>query len=160
MIATHIKPGKSRLVAAAVLLAVTVGCRDKQDKERKEGSESVAAMTTVEPQGTKPGLARLAMQIYDGLRASGEKVEDYAQWVKEDLEKSGTWEYKVVTLAPASDEDVEEKLNMLGAERWECFCLADGDDAERMFLKRAKESRLKSAGQLAKYIPHGGGGRE
>jgi hypothetical protein len=50
-----------------------------------------------------------------------EKSEKAKNWIEEDIQKIGDWEYKVIKMGSSSIEKIEEDLNELGTDRWECF---------------------------------------
>ncbi len=77
----------------------------------------------------------------------GESVpERLPDWVVEDLKNVGDWEYRVVV---ASDDELEEKLNDMGAERWECFSVEEAGKKTQMVFKRRKRSRLRELQDLS-----------
>ncbi len=97
-----------------------------------------------------------AKGLYEKAKESGEKVpEDIKEWIKEDIKKIGTWEYKVVFLDTRSN--LEEELNKLGKERWECFWIDKRENGLKLFLKRPAKSYLKAIPTmyLLKLIPQG-----
>ena len=72
---------------------------------------------------------------------TGESLPDKVpDWIKEDLENAGAWEYRVVE---APRDELEATLNELGAERWECFSVEAMGKKTRLVLKRRKRSQLR-----------------
>jgi len=69
------------------------------------------------------------------------------QWTKEEIERIGDWQYRVVTIEDASDEELEVRLNQLGDERWEVTWLERFDGKLRVFVKRPVKSIIGSASQ-------------
>ena len=97
--------------------------------------------------------------LYERARETGEQVPgDIADWLKEDLDRIGDWEYRLLSVSSFSDETVEAKLNDLGAERWECFAVLHEGGRTRLFLKRPARSYLKHipVTDLWKLVPTGG----
>ncbi len=95
-----------------------------------------------------------AKELYEKAKESGEKVpEDIKDWIKEDIKKIGTWEYEIVLLD--SESNLEEELNKLGIQRWECFWIEKRDNGLKLFFKRPVKSYLKAfpAKHLLKLIP-------
>ena len=101
-----------------------------------------------------------AQKMYEKARTASEKVsEDSYEWAKDDLEKIGDWEYRVVSLSTVESASLEAELNTLGADRWECFWVAgEGKDAKFLF-KRPVRSYLKRIPlrSLMGILPQGGG---
>ena len=94
-------------------------------------------------------------ELYEKVKKSGEKVpEDTVQWAKEEIRKIGTWEYKVVILKFDNDSVLEEELNKLGKERWECFWVKETDTSLKFYFKRAVRSHLRSIplGEILRII--------
>jgi len=77
------------------------------------------------------------------------------EWTKEELERIGDWQYRVVTIQDADDEKLEVELNALGEERWEVIWLERIDEKWRLFAKRPKTSTIKSVseGKWMNIIP-------
>ena len=93
---------------------------------------------------------------YDKIMESGGKVtQDAWNWVNEDWKKRGAWEYKVLVWNEKEEISLEDKLNELGQQRWECFWVGDDKGTLRMFFKRPKYSFLRSmpANDLLRFIP-------
>jgi len=112
------------------------------------------------------GLWETIQQLYDKAKAAGEDVpENVYQWAKEDVASIGDWEYRIVTMGTAAgDGPVEDRLNKLGRERWECFFLERDEDEIRLYLKRPRRSYISSIpfSDLMKLLPGelGGGAGE
>lgn len=99
--------------------------------------------------------------LYKTARDKGEKVpENTYEWVKEDLEGIGDWQYKVVDIPDSSPEDVTEKLNALGNDRWECVFIEKHDSSRRFYFKKPVRVYLKNIplSDILKFIPEGGSG--
>jgi len=101
-----------------------------------------------------------ARELYEKAKRSGDNVpDDIAEWMQEDLQKAGDWEYQIVRTSPASDasdnEAVEALLNELGQERWECFWVERKNGEIEFFLKRPSRSYLKGLPMrdFLKFIP-------
>jgi hypothetical protein len=90
---------------------------------------------------------RLMAQIretYEQAKASGERVPaDLWTWVREDLARAGTWEYRVLRTRGQDATALETELNTLGRERWECVGLTSPSvDRHVMVFKRPSRSYL------------------
>lgn len=140
--------GGSGLVSVAllglVLLALAVGCGPP------EGAPEVVPRSFDE----------LVRQLYERARDSGEKVpEDAIEWAREDVDRIGDWEYRVLRLADGEDAALEAQLDELGTERWEVFWLererAGEGDGLRVFLKRPSRSVLHMLplSELGRLVP-------
>jgi hypothetical protein len=80
-------------------------------------------------------------EIYAQAKASGERVPgDLWTWVRQDLERAGAWEYRVVRGEKAA-AGLEAQLNALGRERWECLSVSPGP-VPTLVLKRPVKSYL------------------
>ena len=101
-------------------------------------------------------------QALDELQKFVEEVrqrtpEDPVEWAKEDLERYGDWEYRVVTLAELEPDALEDELNELGQERWEVFWVERTDQGLSLFLKRPTVSYLRGVpfSEIGRAIPGG-----
>ncbi len=129
---------KSLTISIAVFLSLLFGC-----------SEDITTKFDEENRYWKK-----AKELYEKAKESGEKVpEDIKDWIKEDIKKIGTWEYKIVFLD--TESNLEGELNKLGKERWECFWIEKRENKLKLFMKRPVKSYLKAipAKHLLKLIP-------
>jgi len=111
------------LVLAAVLLAI--GC----ERDPRAPSQVERALTEVK---------RLYEKGRDGA------PDDPVEWAKEDFQRWGDWEYRIVVMADGDLASVETQLNELGKERWEVFWIERTDSGLRVFMKRSAISYLRS----------------
>ena len=98
----------------------------------------------------------LTKQYKDALEAGETSATSAKDWVVEDVGKIGTWQYKVVTLTLRTEKSVEEELNRLGTQRWECFFVQPRNSSHVIcYLKRPHRSYLKQlpAKDLLKLLP-------
>ncbi len=86
-----------------------------------------------------------ANQTYQSLKQQGlTTASSTSEWVSEDWNKMGAWEYKVIQLG-SEPERVEKTLNELGLERWECFHIAAAEGSGQTFyFKKPARSYLKN----------------
>ena len=92
---------------------------------------------------------------FEDLESENKELREIAkEWIKEDIEKIGDWEYKVVNLEYESIDELENKLNELGNERWECFWVEKKEEVVVFILKRPKTSYLQKIpkGDLLKML--------
>ena len=132
------------VISVVLLLLLSSGCSENAAPKSKSNKEN--------PYWKK------AKELYEKAKESGEIVpEDMVDWTKEDIKKIGTWEYKIVFFDVESDSGLEEELNTLGKERWECFWIEKRENRLTLFLKRPTRSYLKAipAGEIWRFLPQG-----
>ena len=83
-----------------------------------------------------------------------EKSEKAKNWIEEDIKRIGDWEYKVVKTKSSNIEEIEENLNELGTDRWECFWVEKREEEIVFYFKKPKISYLQKIpkGELLKMI--------
>ena len=97
--------------------------------------------------------------LYEKAKETGEQVPgDFVAWLKQDLDRIGDWEYRLLVVSSLSNDKLEAKLNELGADRWECFAVLHDGGTIRLFLKRPVKSYLKHVPitDMWKLVPSGG----
>ena len=94
----------------------------------------------------KPSQAERALEEVKRLyeQAKDKAPEDPVKWAKEDIERYGDWEYRIIKLADGEPSKLEEQLNKVGKERWEVFWVERSETDYRLFLKRPAISYLRS----------------
>ena len=109
---------------------------------------------------SEPGVWDEVQRLYQSAKETGERVpKNIYDWIRQDIENLGDWQYRVVELETSDSKSVEGKLNELGQERWECIWVQPSLKTTRLFLKRPVRSYLTTLplSQLLKLIPSGEG---
>ena len=70
-------------------------------------------------------------------------VERSYEWLQDDIEKIGAWDYDIFSAEDIDKKNVQETLAALGQERWELVSAVSDGDAIVFILKRAKKSYVK-----------------
>ena len=100
---------------------------------------------------------------YQFAKRAGERVpNDVAEWAKSDIKSIGDWEYMVFDTQDASLDWIQEELNRLGSERWECMWIESLGESTRFFMKRPVRSYLQHVplSTLLMLMPGGGTGND
>jgi hypothetical protein len=108
-------------------------------------------------------LREQVFELYEKAKDSGETVpENVSEWVQEDIERMWTWEYKVLQMEEVEPSALEEELNALGKERWECSMAVSPASQLTVLCKRQAKSYLKLIPfkDVLKLVPVGEGGGE
>ena len=132
------KPAAFRLAALFAIACLSAAC------SRDPG----------EPSRAEQALAELQRLVDEAREMT---PEDPVEWAKEDLERYGDWEYRVVALAELEADALEEELNGLGQERWEVFWIERTDQGLSLLLKRPAVSYLRAVpfSEIGRAIPGG-----
>ncbi len=81
-----------------------------------------------------------ANQTFKSLKDQGlTTASSTGQWLSEDWQNMESWQYKVLAADSVPAVELEDKLNELGKQGWECFSIDD----QRMIFKKASESYLR-----------------
>jgi hypothetical protein len=106
----------------------------------------------------EPSTWEQVLVYYEKAKAAGEQVpQDVYEWAKLDLSKIGDWEYRVESIGLSSSTVVQNRLNELGASRWECIWIDYTGEKPLFVFKRPARSYLQnlSLSQLMKLVPRG-----
>lgn len=103
--------------------------KEAYDDKVKEGKE-------LYDKGVKGAKEKYA-DTFDKGKGLSEKSKD---WVVEDLENIGDWEYRVVSYGSKDTKTLEKDLNELGKERWQCFWVDVSGKEKVFYFKRTKMS--------------------
>jgi len=101
-----------------------------------------------------------AREFYDRAREAGEEAPaGVARWTAEDIGRIGDWEYLSERIETADPQQLTERLNELGAERWEVYWQERSADGESfvVYMKRPARSYLRHVpiGELLRLVPGG-----
>ena len=104
----------------------------------------------------EPGTWDQVVDLYEQAKEAGETTsKDAYEWVREDFHSIGDWQYRVVELPFGSAETLEQELNDLGADRWECVWIEPRDNKMLGIFKRRTRTYLNRVpmGDLLKLVP-------
>lgn len=121
-----------------------------QNKQWLTQQMNDAAASAMESGGDgAAAAAQWATATYESLKQQGlTTAGSTREWLSNDWNAMGAWQYKVVQLEP--DADIETALNELGQKNWECFhvqtagsTVAGSPATIQFFLKRPGKSFLR-----------------
>lgn len=109
------------------------------ERLKEAASEKLKKSKDLYDKGVKVASEKYAETFEEGKDLSGKSKE----WLLKDIENIGDWEYKIEKFSLKNLKDLEIRLNQLGAERWQCFWVEQGNDETKSFyFKRTKMSYL------------------
>ncbi len=79
-------------------------------------------------------------------KTAANKAIDFA---KEDFQANGTWSYKTILIPIVELEQLENKLNELGKERWELTHLIENEQNLVLILKKPNIGYIANTVQIA-----------
>lgn len=99
---------------------------------------------------------------YEEAKEKGETAgRGMVEWAQDDFKKINSWEYRVVAISLLDPLAMEEVMNEMGAERWECISVTPLGTEARLFFKRRPVSYLRHlpVKDLVRFLqwPFGGG---
>ena len=125
------------------VIALVLGEAEKKEKTYTERlkevyEEKVEEGKELYGKGVQGAKEKYVETLGDGKNLTGKSKE----WVLKDLENIGDWEYKVETYGVGQAKEIEQKLNELGRERWQCFWVESNKKEKVFYFKRTKMSYL------------------
>ena len=142
-----------------ILLIIFLGCPagvSAQDKPVKNASESEKERPFADLEEEFSERQKMLMKEfqawYDKSRDAGEKGKD---WLVNDIKNIGDWEYLIVTLSAADEEELALQLNVYGRERWEVYWVQKTMQGVQFYLKRQVRTYIKHipVGDLLHMVP-------
>ena len=76
-----------------------------------------------------------AAEVLDNARARAGELQELSS---EELQELWAIEYTTLTLAHADTTDVDELLNDMGRERWDCYHVSEHEEGTTFYFKRNK----------------------
>jgi len=107
----------------------------------------------------KEGIGELQREI---SKQYDEKEAQISEFAEKEIENTFAVEYKVIELdAKLSPEELSEKLNEVGKERWKCFFVdrpqnvgkEQSEAVYRIFCNRRPKSYLRYLGKMPGLLP-------
>ena len=108
---------RTGLIALVVALGLAAGCQQAPLDDLRGG----------------------AQEVLDDAR---NRVEAIGELSTEELREIWAIEYRTVVVADADMATLDERLNALGQERWDCYHVSEQEDGTVFYLKRRKSNAL------------------
>ena len=108
---------RTGLIALGVALAFAAGCQEAPLDDLRGG----------------------AQEVLDDAR---NRVEAIGELSTEELREIWAIEYRTVVVADADMATLDERLNALGQERWDCYHVSEEADGTVFYFKRQKSNAL------------------
>jgi hypothetical protein len=76
----------------------------------------------------------------DSKETTAEMSKEAYEWLKDDISRIGGWDYHVLSVSDQSDEEIQNTLATMGAERWNLVSAVAHDGRIVFILKRPQKS--------------------
>ena len=107
----------TKLLPLCLLLAISAGCQQIPLNDLKGG----------------------AQDVIDGARRT---AQDLGELSVEELQEIWAIEYKTLLVTHADLAALDEQLNALGQERWECYHVSEDGQGKVFYFKRGKSNAI------------------
>ena len=107
-----------RLIPVCLLLAFSAACEKAQLSD----------------------LEKEAKEVVDGARM---KAKELGELSEEEIQKIWAIEYKTIRVSHTEQSVLDEKLNKLGKERWDCYHVSEDGEGRVFYLKRRESNALR-----------------
>ena len=108
---------QTKLIPLCLLLAISVGCQEAPLNDLKGG----------------------AQDVIEGART---KAQELGELSAEKLQEIWAIEYKTLEVTHADLAALDEQLNALGQERWECYHVSEDGQGKVFYFKRRKSNAI------------------
>ena len=114
------------LVSLCLVLAMSVGCRETPLNDLQEGAQDI-----IEEARTK------AMEL--------------GELSAEELQEIWAIEYKTLEVAHADLAELDDQLNALGQDRWECYHVSEDGQRTVFYFKRRQSNAIAHLTNLLRF---------
>ena len=114
---------RTALIPLCAVLALAAGCRDAS-------------------------LADLTGDAQDVLDEARNRAQAIGELSADELSEIWAIEYRTLLVPHADLETLDEQLNALGQERWECYHVSDEAQGQRFYFKRPKSTAISNLTHL------------
>ena len=113
----------TKLLPLSLLLALSVGCQEGSLNDLRGG----------------------AQDVIEGARTRAQELRELSA---EELQEIWAIEYKTLEVTHTDLVALDEQLNALGQERWECYHVSEDGDDKVFYLKRRKSNAIANLTNL------------
>ena len=107
-----------QLIPLYFLLAISIACKETSLNDLKKGAQ-------------------------EAIEDAKVKAKEWQELSEEELQKIWAIEYKTIKVAHSDLTELEEKLNKLGEERWDCYHVSEDREGKVLYLKRRKTNAAR-----------------
>ena len=107
-----------KLIPLYLLLAIPIACKEAPLNDLKKGAQEAIENAKV-------------------------KAREWQELSEEELQRIWAIEYKTIKVAHSDLTELEEKLNKLGKERWDCYHVSEDREGKVLYLKRRKTNAAR-----------------
>ena len=117
---------QTKLIPLCLLLVISVGCQEAPLNDLKGG----------------------ARDVIEGAR---KKAQELGELSAEELQAIWAIEYKTLEVTHADLAALDEQLNALGQERWECYHVSEDGQGKVFYFKRGKSTAIAYLTNLLRF---------
>ena len=114
---------QTKLIPLWFLLAISVGCQEAPLNDLREGAKDV-------------------------IERARTKVQELGELSAEELQEIWAIEYKTLEVTHVDLAALDEQLNALGEERWECYHVSEDGQGKIFYFKRRKSNAIANLTNL------------
>ena len=115
-----------KLIPLCVLLAVSVGCQESQLNDLRGSAQEV-------------------------IEEARTRAQELGELSAEELQEIWAIEYKTLEVTHADLAALDEQLNALGEERWECYHVSQDGQGKIFYFKRRKSTAIANLTNLLRF---------
>ncbi len=115
-----------KLLPLGLVLAISVGCQEIPLNDLREG----------------------AQDVIEGART---KAQELGALSAEELKEMWAIEYKTLEVTSVDFPALDEQLNALGQERWECYHVSEDGQTKVFYFKRRKSNAMANVTNLLRF---------
>ncbi len=113
----------TKLLPLSLLLALSVGCQEGSLNDLRGG----------------------AQDVIEGARTRAQELRELSA---EELQEIWAIEYKTLEVTHPDLVALDEQLNALGQERWECYHVSEDGEDKVLYFKRRKSNAISNLTNL------------
>ena len=117
---------QTKLIPLCLLLVMSVGCQEAPLNDLKGG----------------------ARDVIEGART---KAQELGELSAEELQAIWAIEYKTLEVTHADLAALDEQLNALGQERWECYHVSEDGQGQVFYFKRGQSNAIAYLTNLLRF---------
>ena len=116
----------ANLLPLGLVLVISVGCQAVPLNDLREG----------------------AQDVIEGART---KAQELGELSAEELQEMWAIEYRTLEVTSADFAALDEQLNALGQERWECYHVSEDGRTKVFYFKRRKSNAIANVTNLLRF---------
>ena len=103
-------------------------------------------------QGAMDSLDDLKREAHETIKHAERKGEELQELSEAEIENLWAIEYTTIPVTDCDPEALDQKLNELGKQRWDCYHVSENENGKTLYFKRRRSKAIRYLSGLLRLL--------